>query len=466
MQRRTILKSGAAAAGAAALVSGATSANPAAAAKIGMHITPVGNELDSLMQPLVNTAQAQAVMEEYDLAGMLALNPVNVYYLTNTTAIGTKMRWQYPSFATLPRDPNQPTFLVVTSGMLWDIVNGDRWVPDVIPYTGPINAGEYMGDDALPLSVKPKAANRQRVVDEPSPLTAREQRWIDSGKNYQPSPTPEWGLVRAMKESGITKGRVAVDDMRIAHLLNRIGMADDIEFIDGDNLFRRIRYIKSAPEIELMRLAGAKNADAALATARSIEKGMSYFDIERRFGAECALRGSTITFILAGVTLGLLPDAEVVPGKPFLIDAVSNFREYHGDFARTIVLGEPSKAVQLRANAQQAAREATFNTLKPGTRYSDIMKAGFEAYKKAGGNPDTLIVNPHSLGLQHTDQPYSDKNPWRGGEDLVLKKDMVITVDLPFIEVGFGAGHNEDLLLITETGYEVMHSEEQPLVIV
>ena len=48
----------------------------------------------------------------------------------------------------------------------------------------------------------------------------------------------------------------------------------------------------------------------------------------------------------------------------------------------------------------------------------------------------------------------------------MLKKDMVITVDLPFIEVGFGAGHNEDLLLITETGYEVMHSEEQPLVIV
>ncbi|MBT6961875.1 MAG: M24 family metallopeptidase, partial [Rhodospirillaceae bacterium] len=205
---------------------------------------------------------------------------------------------------------------------------------------------------------------------------------------------------------------------------------------------------------------------AALATARSIEKGMSYYDIERRFGAECALRGSTITFILAGVTLGLLPDAEVVPGKPFLIDAVSNFREYHGDFARTIVLGEPSKAVQLRAEAQRAAREATFAITKPGTKYSEIHAAGLAAYKKAGGNPDTLIVNPHSLGLQHTDQPYSDKNPWRGNEDLVLKKDMVITIDLPFIEVGFGAGHNEDLLLVTEDGYEVMHSEEEPLVIV
>lgn len=463
MQRRTILKSGAAALAGTALTTGA---GPALAADGSLAVVPVGSELDPLKQPLVNTAQAQAVMEEYDLAGMLALNPVNVYYLTNTTAIGTKMRWEYPSFATLPRDPDQPTFLVVTSGMLWDLVNGDRWVPDVIPYSGPTNAADYMGDKALPLSVEPKAANRQRAVDESLPLTAREQRWIDSNKNYQPSATPEWALARAMKESGITKGRVAVDGMRIPYLLERIGMAENFEFIDGDNLFRRIRYIKSAPEIELMRMAGAKNAEAALATARSIEKGMSYYDIERRFGAECALRGSTITFILAGVTLGLFPDAEVVPGKPFLIDAVSNFREYHGDFARTIVLGEPSKEVRLRANAQQAAREATFSILKPGTKYSDIRAAGFAAYKKAGGNPDTLIVNPHSLGLQHTDQPYKDDNPWRGGEDLELKKGMIITVDLPFIEVGFGAGHNEDLLLITANGYEVLHSEEEPLVIV
>jgi Xaa-Pro aminopeptidase len=269
-----------------------------------------------------------------------------------------------------------------------------------------------------------------------------------------------------MKESGIVKGRVAVDDMRIAHLLQRIGVADNIEFVDGDNLFRRIRYIKSEPEIALMRVAGAKNAEAALATARSIEKGMSFAEIERRFLAECALRGNAMSFIIAGVTLGFLPDAEVVPGKPFLIDAVSNFQQYHGDFARSVVLGEPSKEVIKRANAQQAAREATFSILKPGTKYSDIQAAGYAAFKKAGGNPDTLIVNPHSLGLQHTDQPYDDTNPWRGGEDIVLKAGMVITVDLPYIEIGFGAGHNEDLMLITADGYEAMNSEEEPLVIV
>ena len=104
--------------------------------------------------------------------------------------------------------------------------------------------------------------------------------------------------------------------------------------------------------------------------------------------------------------------------------------------------------------------------LKPGVTYSDIQKTGFETFKKAGANPDTLIVNPHSLGLQHTDQPYDDSNPWRGGEDIVLKAGMVITVDLPYIEIGFGAGHNEDLLLITDDCYDPLNSEEDPLIIV
>jgi Xaa-Pro aminopeptidase len=460
MKRRMALKGiGATVAAAAAAIT-----SPAHALD-KMDLAPVGNELDALRQPLLNKAQAQAVMEEYDLAGMLALNPVNIYYLTNTTPIGAKMRWEYPAFATLPRDLEQPNFLITNALQLWDIANGDRYSPDVIPYSGPLNKRAYMGMDGKPLTEEPVAATGGFAVREGAALTAREQRWVDS-QNVQPSATPEWALARAMKESGIVKGRVAVDDMRIAHLLQRIGVADNIEFVDGDNLFRRIRYIKSEPEIALMRVAGAKNAEAALATARSIEKGMSFAEIERRFMAECALRGNAMSFIIAGVTLGFLPDAEVVPGKPFLIDAVSNFQQYHGDFARSVVLGEPSKEVIKRANAQQAAREATFSILKPGTKYSDIQAAGYAAFKKAGGNPDTLIVNPHSLGLQHTDQPYDDTNPWRGGEDIVLKAGMVITVDLPYIEIGFGAGHNEDLVLITADGYEAMNSEEEPLVIV
>ena len=102
-------------------------------------------------------------------------------------------------------------------------------------------------------------------------------------------------------------------------------------------MFRKIRYIKSPVEIELMRIAGQKNAAAGLATMRSIRAGMTYEDIERRFMTEAASHGNQISFILAGVTLGLLPHGEVKRGQAILVDAVSHFRQYHGDFARTVV---------------------------------------------------------------------------------------------------------------------------------
>ena len=417
-------------------------------------------------QPLINQAQAQRIMEEHDLAGLAALNPVNVYYLTNTIPIGAKMRWEYPSFATYPRNPEQPMFLVTTTAQLMDVVKRERWVPETIAYSGPANWLDYVGDDPLPATVEPEAATRGYAVRRDTPLGWRERAWADAQRNYQPAPTPAWGLARALKESGITRGRVAVDDMRIANLLNEIGVADKLTFVDGDNIFRRIRYIKSPIERELMRIAARKNHAAAMATIRSLRAGTVFPDIERRFQTECAARGNELTFILAGISLGLLPEGEIKEGEPFLVDAVSHFRQYHGDFARTVVVGEPSQEVQRRAVAQQAAREATLELCRPGVKYSAIRAAGFDAYKKAGSDPDTLIVNPHSVGLQHTDQPYRDDAPFRVGEDLTLQPGMTITVDLPYIEMGFGAGHNEDLVLITDNGHELLHDTEQPLLIV
>jgi hypothetical protein len=38
-------------------------------------------------------------------------------------------------------------------------------------------------------------------------------------------------------------------------------------------------------------------------------------------------------------------------------------------------------------------------------------------------------------------------------------------VELPCIEIGFGARHNEDLTLITVTGHDSLHTREEPLLV-
>ena len=418
---------------------------------------------------LINYSHAYEVMEQDGIDGLIALNFMNVYYLTNTIAIGTKFRADYASFATFPRDPDQPRFLVGLVPQGWDLANraGDE-LPELMPYSGASNWQDYINADAAQRAIKPDAYRGGWNMNEDLIETPLEKGWLEAQKKYSAIAEPgrAWALAKALQQSGLDRGVIAVDDMRIKLMLESIGAADNITFVPGENIFRKIRHVKSPVEIELMRIGGQKNAAAALATSRSLEVGMRFEDIERRFMTECAARGNETSFIIAGVSIGLLPHGEIVPGEAFLIDAVSHFRQYHGDFARTIVAGDPPKEVLRRSKANEVGRAAIFEMLKPGVKYSEIRKFGFDAMVKAGMPAEAIIVNPHSVGLEHDDDPVRDDTPFPVRADIELKAGMTITVDLPYIEAGWGAGHNEDLLLITETGFELLHTEEEPLIVI
>ena len=81
---------------------------------------------------LVNRPRAYAVLEELKLDGLIALNPINVYYLANTWPLMTKFRSDYPAFGTIARDPGQPIFLVTGGAETFDFANGERELPEMI----------------------------------------------------------------------------------------------------------------------------------------------------------------------------------------------------------------------------------------------------------------------------------------------------------------------------------------------
>jgi Xaa-Pro aminopeptidase len=229
-------------------------------------------------------------------------------------------------------------------------------------------------------------------------------------------------------------------------------------------VFRRLRVVKSAAEIALMRRAANMNAEACRAAVRDLEAGTNIAEIERRFGVEVARRDGEPVFIAAGGT-GSLPKGRVVRGEPFLIDAVSHHRHYHGDFGRTVVLGEPTAAIRRRVAALRVGWQASFEALRPGRRYSEIRSAGLDAMRAAGYGDVLTVAVPHSVGLQHTDEPFRDGLPFAVKDDLVLEENMTLTVDFPHIEVGFGACHLEDLVRITRDGAEALAPMDDPLII-
>jgi hypothetical protein len=67
------------------------------------------------------------------------------------------------------------------------------------------------------------------------------------------------------------------------------------------------------------------------------------------------------------------------------------------------------------------------------------------------------------LGLQHTDDPQGRFDPPGKTADRALEADMVINVDMPHLEIGWGAVHIEDTARVTGDGCEPLTSMDAAL---
>ena len=97
--------------------------------------------------------------------------------------------------------------------------------------------------------------------------------------------------------------------------------------------------------------------------------------------------------------------------------------------------------------------------LKPGIRYSELSAAVGAAVRREGFN---RFRNPvvHSLGLEHTDDPKAPGVQPQDKPDQTLLKGMVVNVDMPHTEIGWGSVHMEDTVVIIADGCERLASAD------
>jgi Xaa-Pro aminopeptidase len=176
---------------------------------------------------------------------------------------------------------------------------------------------------------------------------------------------------------------------------------------------------------------------------------------------QMARQGGEGVYIACGA--GGLQHGRVTPGEPIMFDALGRYRQYHGDFGRSAVLGDPGPDVRARVRALEAGWETAYEAIRPGRRYADVIAKATDAIRKAGfpGHFRPPVV--HCLGLQHTDDPSPAWGPPGYKADRILEADMVLNVDLPHIEIGWGAVHLEDTVRVTAEGCEPLTSMQTAL---
>jgi Xaa-Pro aminopeptidase len=225
-----------------------------------------------------------------------------------------------------------------------------------------------------------------------------------------------------------------------------------------------IRLVKTPAELSLLTDAARANVLAVTAAVLRARENPTLRALRQRFFSEAAERGNTGIFMLVDGVMDETYEETLPEGRAFLVDGVSHRAFYQGDYARTACLGPPSPGMRKVTEALEFAWHEIRDRLAPGLTFSQIGEIGRRALRRTG-NDYTVAFKPHSVGLEHEDQPRVgiDGRPF----DLALVEGMVLSVDCPLLDVGAGGtAHLEDLTLITADASRPLHEAGPALMVV
>lgn len=401
---------------------------------------------------LFNRTHGQEILARENLDGLIAQLPINVYYLSDYWGLfNTPTGYDGAYFAVTPRNESEPAALILPALELRRLETDDgTWMPNIFCYSSP--ADDTLFDDGTP-----RGANYTGwPAREHAELNELEQRWVNIVTKHGRATSPDAFLAvrRAVAAAGLSHARVAVDDARIGAWLESAGLTS-IECVYRPEVFNQIRLVKTAAELELLRSAARINERALLTAAEGLCAGETWRDVENRYMSGMAAQGGRGIYLMCGV--GELPGGKIREGEPMLFDGLGQYQHYHGDFGRCVILGEPSREHQRRHAALCTGWYEAQRLLKPGIRYSELAAAvgnavrsdGFKAFR------DPIV---HSLGLEHTDDPKPAGVQPQTKPDQTLRADMVVNIDMPHTEIGWGSMHLEDTVRITPDGFEALTS--------
>lgn len=410
--------------------------------------------------PLMDRERLGHAMRAAGLDAIVATHPANVFYLTNHWPQLDRMGLEGSGIAIVPADPAKPIALVMHAFLYYYTHSPETDFTDRMVFTYTQPTGPAPSTDAEPPA---QAARTMAVVDQ-ARLTALDKQRMRMFALTQPaSADASWALSKAIKALGLATARVGIDDPVLAEALGRRGFEGTTA--PGENVIRSARQHKSPAELVLMRHAARANMEAAVAAAQKARTLGSAGALRAAFYAEAAARGNIGHFMVIAGTSSEVVDQPFIEGSAISIDCVSTCRFYHGDFARTVFIGEPPREIRTAISAIQVAWHEIRDQLRPGMRFADVSRIGKAALKAQGADLNVSFT-PHSVGLFHTDHPQPSLIAPRVADEMRLEENMVLSVDCPVFMAGLGGTiHYEDLMLIGNGPAEAIHAVPPPILI-
>ena len=308
---------------------------------------------------------------------------------------------------------NHVDALVITTGTSLSYFTGLRWGQSERFFAWVLPA---VGAPLIVCPVFEEGRVRERMEAKPATLpsasTTRVYTWNEDEDPYRL-------LAKALKDAGITTGKIGVEERTqfvfadgIAHASPALAAVSAIPITFG------CRSIKTAAELALMQLANDITLSVYTAAYKSAQPGMTNRQFTQLIDAaytRCGVVGEASCQVgeYSALPHGSLNPQTIREGEIILIDDGCFVEGYQSDISRTFVLGDATspkldkqrKVFDIVHQAQAAALAAA----RPGVQCQAIDEAARNVISAAGYGPDYKYFTHrvgHGIGMDMHEWPY------------------------------------------------------------
>lgn len=299
-------------------------------------------------------------------------------------------------------------------------------------------------------------------------------RYIDQAREE----APDWQIVR--REKSMTD---ALKNVLAKLGISRLGFEGEyvtynvfsqwqtelqgVALIPLTSFVEDLRICKDSEEIQAIREAVAVADKAFSHILDFIKPGVREEELAaelecfmRKYGAE---KPSFDTIVASGAR-GALPHAAPSPkkveqGELIIMDFGAVSQKYCSDITRTVAVGPVSSEQQKIYNIVLEAQVAALNALQPGKTCAEIDAVARNIIASYGYGEYFGHGLGHGVGLEVHENPAV--NTRNQGE---LVPGMVITIEPGIYVSGWGGVRIEDMVLITDTGFQILTQSTKELI--
>jgi Xaa-Pro dipeptidase len=250
--------------------------------------------------------------------------------------------------------------------------------------------------------------SREQIAQSPDGAGADVRIWQEDESPYQ-------RVAQGLTDRGIAAGTIGIEEtVKYVFSDNLRKAAPGATFTTATPVTAGCRMIKSAHEIELMRLASQVTLTAYQAVYSAIKPGMTHHEVadlieaaHRQLGFEgdaLVLLGEFSAFPHGSVTPQTIREDTII-----LIDGGCRVEGYCSDITRMFILGKPTDKMKQVFDIVHRAQSAALAAAKPGAECGSVDAAARKVITDAGYGPNYKYFTHrlgHGLGMDGHEWPY------------------------------------------------------------